>query len=95
MKNAPLDNFKRDLIHNLAEIQTDKNMRRFLDILLTPSEFDELSRRLQILKRLMKGKTQREIAGDLGVGIATVERGAGELRKQQKAKNWRAAFNGQ
>lgn len=87
MKNASLDNFKRDLVHNLAEVQTDQNMRRFLDILLTPSEFDELSRRLQILKRLAKGKTQREIAKDLGVGIATVERGASELNKKTKIKN--------
>ncbi len=86
MEYKPIDNFKRDLVHNLAEIQTDRNMRKFLDILLTPSEFDELSRRLQILKRLVKGKTQREISKDLGVGIATVERGAGELRDKLKAK---------
>ena len=86
MEHRQQDNFKKELIHNLAEIQTDKNMRRFLDILLTPSEFDELSRRLQILKRLIKGKTQRQIARDLGVGIATVERGAGELRDKQKVK---------
>lgn len=86
MEHRQQDNFKKELIHNLAEIQTDKNMRRFLDILLTPSEFDEFSRRLQILKRLVKGKTQREIAKDLGVGIATVERGAGELREKLKAK---------
>ncbi|MEK7065099.1 MAG: Trp family transcriptional regulator [Patescibacteria group bacterium] len=86
MEHKPIDNFKRDIVHNLAEIQTDKNMRRFLDVLLTPSEFDELSRRLQILKRLVKGKTQREIAKDLGVGIATVERGASELREKQKVK---------
>jgi len=78
--------FKSDLVHNLAEVQTDKNMRRLLDILLTPPEFDEMSRRLQILKKLIKGKTQRAIARDLGVGIATVERGAGELRKKQKVR---------
>ncbi len=86
MKQVLPNSYKKDLVHNLAEIQTDKNMHRFLDILFTPSEFDELSRRLQILKRLAKGKTQREIAKDLGVGIATVERGAGELREKQKAK---------
>jgi len=86
MKQVLPNSYKKDLVHNLAEIQTDKSMRRFLDILLTSSEFDELSRRLQILKRLIKGKTQREIARDLGVGIATVERGAGELNKKQKAK---------
>ena len=86
MEHRQHDNFKKELIHNLAEIQTDKNMRRFLDILLTPSEFDEFSRRLQILKRLIKGKTQREIAKDFGVCIATVERGAGELNKKTKVK---------
>lgn len=84
MRQTTNSNYKRDLVHNLAEIQNDKNMHRFLDILLTPSEFDELSRRLQILKRLAKGKTQREIAKDLGVGIATVTRGAGELKQKGK-----------
>ena len=86
MRQASPENYRRELVHNLAEIQTDKNMHRFLDILLTPPEFDELSRRLQILKRLIKGKTQRKIAHDLRVGIATVERGASELRKKPKVK---------
>ncbi len=79
------NNFKHDLVHNLAEIQTDKSMRDFLDVLLTADEFEEISIRLQILKKLLKGQTQRKVAKVLGVGIATVTRGAAEL-KVKKAK---------
>ena len=73
--------YQADLVHNLAEIQSDKNMRRFLEVILTDDEFAELSKRLQILKRLVKNNSQREIAKDLKVAIATVSRGANELKK--------------
>ena len=71
--------YQADLVHNLCQIQNEKNMRDFLDVLLTPAELDDLSKRLQIFKRLLKGEAQQKIASDLGVGIATVTRGSKEL----------------
>ena len=53
--------------------------RSFFKALLTPSEYDEVALRWQIVKRLAAGEPQRSIAKDLGVGIATVTRGSREL----------------
>ena len=65
----------------LSEIDDPKEMKRILRSLLTPSELEELPTRLQILKLLQKGVSQREIASKLGVGIATVTRGARVLKE--------------
>ncbi|MFH1947578.1 MAG: Trp family transcriptional regulator [Candidatus Magasanikbacteria bacterium] len=79
--------FEKDLVHNLVQIQNDKNTEKFLDVLLTDSEVEELTNRLQIFKGLLAGKTQREIAEELGVAIGTVIHGARELRnKKDKVK---------
>ena len=51
----------------------------FLEGILTPSEFEHLVKRLQIVKQLKQGRSQRDIAEDLEVGIATVTRGAKEI----------------
>ncbi len=75
--------YKKDLVHNLVQIQNDKNMEKFLDVLLTDSEVEDLVNRLQIFKGLFAGKSQREIAKELGVAIATVTHGAIELRKKK------------
>ena len=83
----PKAKFTKDLVHNLVQIQNDKNMEKFLDVLLTDSEVEELTNRLQIFKGLLAGKTQRDIAKDLGVSISTVVHGASELRnKKDKVK---------
>jgi len=82
MSNAT-NNYQKDLVHNLAEIQNDKNMRDFLEVLLTSDEREEMAKRLQIFKRLLKGQAQRKVAEELGVGIATVTRGAAELRNKE------------
>lgn len=44
--------------------------------LLTEKEQTELANRLRIFALLQQGVTQREISAQLGVGIATVSRGA-------------------
>ena len=75
--------YQTDLVRNLCQIQNDKNMRDFLEVLLTPAEMDDFAKRLQIFKRLLKGEAQQKIAEHLGVGIATVVRGARELRAKK------------
>lgn len=57
-----------------------KVLSQFLEALLTPTELDELPKRLQIIKRLEAGKTHRNIASELEVGVGTISRGARELR---------------
>ncbi len=60
----------------LGEFNTPTQLKQALEALLTEKELQELTNRWQIIKMLRKGSTQREIAQKLGVGIATVSRGA-------------------
>jgi TrpR family trp operon transcriptional repressor len=55
-------------------------MTEALEALLTPYEQEEVIHRLQIFTLLTKGLSQREIAKQLGVGIATVTRGSKALQ---------------
>jgi TrpR family trp operon transcriptional repressor len=51
----------------------------FLIGITTPKERQEFAQRLEIVKRLAAGEAQKKIAGELGVGVATVTRGSKEL----------------
>ena len=55
-------------------------MTEALEALLTPYEQEAVIHRLQIFTLLTKGLSQREIAKQLGVGIATVTRGSKALQ---------------
>lgn len=54
-------------------------LREFLADIFTPSEYKEIVKRWQIVRRLERGEPQRQIAKDLNIGIATVTRGSREL----------------
>lgn len=68
------------LSKTLTQINNETKMKSFLDGLLTPQEIDELSCRLKIVKHLQDHVPQRDIAKKLGVGVATVSRGAREIK---------------
>ena len=70
---------KRELAGVLYRIQSQRLMEAFLDDLLSPREYRDLSKRLQIVKQLDRGVSQRAVAKNLRIGVATVERGAREL----------------
>jgi TrpR family trp operon transcriptional repressor len=59
---------------------TDEQMLGALQGLLTPYEQQELINRLQIFELLSQGVSQRQVAQQLGVGIATVTRGSRALQ---------------
>ncbi len=71
-------------IKNLAEVITSIKSpalaEAFLHNILTPAELDEISKRLEIVKRLLKGVPQREVAKQLGVSMGTVSRGSREIK---------------
>ncbi len=71
--------YKKEFVDLLMKIDDPKLLFSFLEDVLTPGEFIEISKRLQIVKRLKKGDPQRKIAEDLGLGIATVTRGSREM----------------
>lgn len=81
---AKKDKHKRELIQVLARVSRDKRLlQAFLKDLLTPTEYEEIIKRWQIIKQLDKGTPQREIAKNLGVSIATITRGSRELGDEQ------------
>ena len=71
----------QNLIHYLLDTPDIEAMTKKLNALLTPSEISEMQRRLQIFELLEQGVSQREIAKQLGVGIATVTRGSRALKE--------------
>ena len=70
----------KDLFKTMISIKDAGTFESFLHGILTPAEFEEIPKRLQIVKLLMKGVSHREVAQKLGVGIATVSRGSRELK---------------
>jgi TrpR family transcriptional regulator, trp operon repressor len=75
-----MNKYLKELSQELLTIKTEKEMTEFLKAILTEQEKEVVPKRLQIVKMLKKGVSQREIADRLGVGIATVTRGAKELK---------------
>lgn len=69
-----------ELAKVVASVQNQKLALEFLQNILTPKELDEISKRLQIVKMLNKGVSQRMIAKKLGVSIGTISRGSRELQ---------------
>jgi len=69
-----------ELVEAFLKNKSKVEMLDFLKGILTPSELDELTTRLQIVKMLKKGLPHQEIARRLKVGVATVTRGSRELR---------------
>jgi len=79
--------------HNLTEFTDlllqakDANvMQSVLSALMTPSELRDIPNRLQIIRLLKQGLSQREISKKLGVGIATVTRGSKQLQSDTKSE---------
>ncbi len=68
--------------------KTQEDMSDFLEGILTPKEILELSQRIEIVKKLKAGIPQRQIAQEVGVGIATVSRGSREISRGKFAASW-------
>lgn len=68
------------LIDYLLQAGNADRLRNTLEGLLTPAELQAISQRLQIIRLLKVGLSQRAVAQQLGVGIATVTRGSRALQ---------------
>ncbi|WP_108124117.1 Trp family transcriptional regulator [Saccharospirillum mangrovi] len=77
--SSDLPDYKAELLDYLLAINDAQTLDAALESLLTPAEYVEITKRLQIFKMLRAGIPQRKIAETLGVGIATVSRGARAL----------------
>ena len=76
------NDYQQELVEHLLAAGDHEGLEKTLSSLLTPSEFNEISKRLQIFKLLEAGMPQRQIAETLGVGIATVTRGSRALQSE-------------
>lgn len=64
------------LLTLLSQTNNQAQLAEIFEMLMTQKEQTELANRLTIFALLQQGMTQREISAKLGVGIATVSRGA-------------------
>ena len=67
----------------LKKIESTKEIQNFLLEILTESEVETLSKRWCIIKMLLEGKTQRDIAKLLSVGLCNVTRGSKILKNRK------------
>lgn len=72
------------LVEYLMAADDEADMSKRLVGLLTPNEIQEMSKRLEIFRLLKEGLPQRDIARQLGVGIATVTRGSRALKELEE-----------
>jgi Trp operon repressor len=81
--NARITKKDRDeLVLALQNAARDKAyFEALLKDLLTPAEINEFVARFQIVKRLVRGETQRDIASALHVALVTVGRGSRALEE--------------
>nr|WP_317199569.1 Trp family transcriptional regulator [uncultured Psychrobacter sp.] len=75
------------LLKLLVETDNTERLSAIFDALMTEKEQLELANRLTIFALLQQGVTQREISAKLGVGIATVSRGA-KVFSQHQVDEW-------
>lgn len=71
----------KEMAKLFASITSTQEMENLLIGLLTPKEREELPKRIQIVRMLKRGVPQHNIAQKLGVGVATVTRGAKEIQQ--------------
>ncbi len=71
----------RYLMDLLSNIEDRSHLSQLFEVLMTEKEQQELINRLKIFAYLQQGISQREISAKLGVGIATVSRGAKVFRR--------------
>lgn len=68
------------LLKLLQNIKSEQEARDFLESMFSPEEIETFEKRVKIINMLLKDKSHRDISTKLNVGIATVTRGAKELK---------------
>lgn len=74
------DQYLDELTSVFLNIHNIEQMKLFLKAILTPDELEQIKKRWQIVKLLLSGKTQRQVADILKISIAKVSRGSREIK---------------
>ncbi len=72
----------------VSRLASQKEVEEFFVGILTPKEIAEIALRIQIVKQLKAGISQRDISSNLGVGIATITRGSKEIQAGRFSQSW-------
>lgn len=73
----------KNFIKILQQLKTKSEFDAFISGIMTSNELDQIETRIQIIKLLKQGFSQHQVAAKLGIGVATVSRGAAELKKDE------------
>ncbi len=60
-----------------------KEIKLFLQQMLTPNEVHDLDLRWRVFRSLAEGKPQRQIGKELGISLCKITRGSRELKKPE------------
>ena len=71
----------REIADRLADMTDPAAIRQFFAEILTPRERSDLASRWRLMKLLLAGRTQRSIAGELGLSLCKITRGSRELKR--------------
>ena len=71
----------REMCRVLSSTKDVELLDSFFSCLLTPAETADIASRWALVKALREGKTQRDIAKNLGVSLCKITRGSRELKK--------------
>lgn len=82
-RESHFDSAYEYLLQLFIKADDKAHLAALLDALMTQKEQAELANRLTIFALLQQEVTQREISAQLGVGIATVSRGAKVFHQHQ------------
>ncbi|MBW2632218.1 MAG: transcriptional regulator [Deltaproteobacteria bacterium] len=70
-----------ELIKIFTEISDFKEMKAFIEEILTPKEIEDFALRWKLLQELHEGSTQRSIASKYGISLCKITRGSKILKK--------------
>ncbi len=75
------------LFEAFCEITDPVEMEAFFTEIFTPAERHDFHLRWKLMKYLKEGRTQRNIASDLGISLCKITRGAKILKNKKSVTN--------
>ena len=69
----------------IATLKTGDEVAALLRELCTPAECVDFAKRWQLVRELLRGKTQRAIAAELGMSLCKITRGARCVKRPDSA----------
>ena len=77
--------YLKQLSEALASTDDNALILDFLHSILTPKEISEVASRWALVMKIYEGKSQRNIAKELGLSLCKITRGSKELKKEDSS----------